>query len=490
MNGTIPAPRTRLLIGDSWRAGSDGTVRPVINPATGTAFAEVAEASAADAHDALAAAAVAQPAWRRRTGPQRAAYLLRIAELIRRDAELLARQVVQEQGKPLALARGEVDFAARFFDYFATFARGVTGEIMASDQPDQDVLIRTAPHGVVVGLTAWNFPAALFARKVAPAIMAGNCIVVKPHEDTPLTALALGRITQEAGLPPGVVNVVCGAGLTVGAALVRDPITRLVSLTGSVRAGKQIARAAADDLTIVSLELGGKAPFIVLDDADVDAAVTAAVAARFANCGQVCTSNERTYVHQRIADDFVSQYVAQASALRLGDPMEPGTDLGPKVSESELEKVERLVSGAEQDGARVVTGGARPPGQRFAQGYWYQPTVLTGLRHDMPIMREEVFGPVALIMPFEDLDEAITLANDTSYGLSAYVYSNDLRATMRLVDELRCGEVYVNNIGPEQVQGYHSGAGLSGYGGDDGVHGLERYLQRKTVYLSYGDAGR
>jgi lactaldehyde dehydrogenase/glycolaldehyde dehydrogenase len=489
MTVAVAPPQTRMRIGDSWREGSDGITRPVINSATGDPFAEVAEASAADAQDALAAAAQAQPSWRRRTGPERAGFLLRIAALIRRDAEPLARLVVGEQGKPLALARGEVDFAARFFEYFASFARGVTGEIMASENRDQDVLIRTAPHGVVVGLTAWNFPAALFARKVAPAIMAGNCIVVKPHEDTPLTALALAALTQEAELPPGVVNVVCGAGRTVGEALVRHPITRLVSLTGSVRAGREIARAAAEDLTVVSLELGGKAPFIVLDDADVDAAVAAAVAARFANCGQVCTSNERTYVHERIADRFVRQYVAQASQLRLGDPMEPGTDLGPKVNQIELEKVERLVSGAEQDGARVALGGSRPPGERFTRGYWYQPTVLTGVHHEMPIMREEVFGPVALIMPFQDLDQAVTLANDTSYGLSAYVYSNDLRATMRLVDELRCGEVYVNNVGPEQVQGYHSGLGLSGYGGDDGVHGLERYLQRKTVYLSYGDDG-
>lgn len=478
----------RLRIGDQWQPGARGEVRPVINPATGSPFAEVAEATPRDAHDALAAAASAQPAWGRLTAPERAAHLLAIAERIRAHEARLAELVVMEQGKPIGLARGEVDFAARFFEYYASFARAVTGEIVASENREQEVWIRTTPHGVVVGIIAWNFPAALFARKVAPAIMAGNTIVMKPHEDTPLTALALARLIEDAGVPGGVVNVVCGAGPIVGDALVRDPITRMVSVTGSVRAGKAVARTASDDLTVTSLELGGKAPFLVLEDADVDSAVAAAVAARFSNCGQVCTSNERTYVHRKVIGRFVDAYVDRARKLRMGDPMDPTTELGPKVNQVELEKVERMVAGAAEAGARVALGGRRPSGKRFVEGFWYEPTVLTDVRHDMDIMREEVFGPVAAIMPFDDIDEAIALANDTAYGLSAYIYSNDLRKTMRLVDELRCGEIYVNNVGPEQVQGFHSGTGLSGYGGDDGEHGLERYMRRKTVYLSYGDA--
>jgi len=486
MSATLYSPTTGLWIGGQASLVADGRTRPVINPATEEVIAEVAEAGAADVERALAAAAAAQPGWARQPSPERAAYLVQIAALIRRDADRLARLVVAEQGKPLAHARGEVDFAARFFEYFASFARAATGEIMASDNPHQDVLVRTLPHGVVVGIIAWNFPAALFGRKVAPAIMAGNAIVVKPHEDTPLTALALAALIHEAGVPAGVVNVVCGAGDVVGEALVRNPITRLVSITGSVRAGKAVARAAAEDLTIISLELGGKAPFIVLDDADVDIAATAAVAARFGNCGQICTSNERTYVHRRLAETFIDRFVALAADLKLGDPLLPDTDLGPKINRAELEKVERMVAKAGADGAQVVLGGGRPSGAQFKRGFWLAPTVLTGVRQDMEIMREEVFGPVAAITTFEDLDEAIALANDTAYGLSAYVYSNDLRATMRLVDELACGEVYVNNTGPEQVQGYHSGTGNSGYGGDDGIHGLERYLRRKTVYLSYG----
>jgi lactaldehyde dehydrogenase/glycolaldehyde dehydrogenase len=272
----------------------------------------------------------------------------------------------------------------------------------------------------------------------------------------------------------------------VGEALVRSPITKLVSLTGSVRAGRAIARAAAEDLTVISLELGGKAPFIVLEDADVEAAAAAAVASRFGNCGQVCTANERTYVHRRVADQFVDSFVAVARRLRMGDPFRSDTDLGPKINQAELDKVLRMLNTARNDGADVVLGGARPTGGEFEKGFWLAPTVLTGVRQDMEIMREEVFGPVAAIMTFDDLDEAIALANDTDYGLSAYVYSNDMRATMQLIDRLTCGEIYVNNVGPEQVQGYHSGTGLSGYGGDDGPHGLDRYLRRKSVYLSYG----
>ena len=477
---------TRLWIDGGWSPAADGRTRPVLNPATEEVLAEVAEAGSVDVERALAAAAAAQPGWARLTRPERAAYLLRIAALIRRDADRLARLVTAEQGKPLAHARGEVDFAARFFEYFASFARSATGEIMASDTRHQDVWVRTTPHGVVAGIIAWNFPAALFGRKVAPAIMAGNAIVVKPHEDTPLTALALAALADEAGVPAGVVNVVCGAGDVVGEALVRNPITRLVSITGSVRAGKAVARAAAEDLTIISLELGGKAPFIVLEDADVERAAAAAVTARFGNCGQVCTSNERTYVNRRVAEQFIDRFVALASDLKLGNPLLPDTDLGPKINQAELEKVERMVARAGEDGAEVVLGGGRPTGRQFERGFWLAPTVLTGVRNDMEIMREEVFGPVAAIMTFDDLDEAISLANDTAYGLSAYIYSNDLRATMRLIDELACGEVYVNNVGPEQVQGYHSGTKNSGYGGDDGVHGLERYLRRKTVYVSYG----
>ena len=477
-----------MLIGGEWRGASGGATRPVLNPATGEAFAEVPDGTREDAGAALEAARAAQPAWEALTGVQRAAYLTRIARAIEADAERLARVVVREQGKPLVEARGEIGGTAGFFDYFASFARAPMGEIMPSDAPDEDIWIRNVPYGVVAAIIPWNYPAALFARKVAPALMAGNTIVVKPHEDTPLSALELARVCEAAGLPRGVVNVVTGTGRDVGDALVRDRRTRLVTVTGSVRAGREILAAAAENITVVSLELGGKAPFIVMDDADVELAVRNAIHARFVNCGQVCTCNERTYVHRRVFDHFLERYVEVAGGLRMGDPMRTDIDLGPKVNQAEVDKVDAMVARAREQGAEVVLGGRRPEGGEFGRGFWYEPTVLTGVSNDMEIMQQEVFGPVSPVMAFDDFDEAIALANDTPYGLSAYLFTRDLKKMMRAVRALRSGEVYINKIGPEQFQGFHTGYGLSGMGGDDGHHGFDHYFRKKTVYVSYGEA--
>lgn len=477
----------QMVIGGEWRSAGGGKTRPVLNPANEEVFAEVPEATRDDAHAALVAAKAAQPAWAALSGVQRADYLKHIAELIRNDAERLARIIVREQGKPLVEARGEIAGTAGFFDYFTTFARARMGEIIASDNTNEDIWIRNLPYGVVVGIIPWNYPAALFARKVAPALMAGNTIVIKPHEDTPLSALELAKICETAGVPPGVVNVVTGAGVEVGDALVRDPITQLVTVTGSVRAGRQILQAASENITVVSLELGGKAPFIVMDDADLDLAVRNALTARFVNCGQVCTCNERTYVQRGVYDQFLDRYVDMAKHLRLGDPLRTDIDLGPKVNKPELEKIERMVARAQEQGAQVVLGGKRPGGKQFQKGYWYEPTVLTNVRNDMDIMQQEIFGPISPIMAFDDWEEAIALANDTPYGLSAYLFTNDLKKMMHAVQAVRFGEVYVNKIGPEQLQGFHTGYGLSGMGGDDGHHGYEHYFRKKTVYVNYGD---
>ena len=476
-----------MRIGGEWRGSSSGRTRPVLNPANGEAIAEVPEGTREDAHAALVAARDAQPAWEALTGIQRAAYLQHIATLIREHAERLAEIVVREQGKPLVEARGEIGGTAGFFDYFSSFARAPIGEIIASDNADEDIWIRNVPYGVVVGIIPWNYPAALFARKVAPALMAGNTIVIKPHEDTPLSSIELMKLVEAAGVPPGVVNVVTGAGVEVGDALVRDDITQLVTVTGSVRAGRQILEAAARNITVVSLELGGKAPFIVMDDANMDLAVRNAITARFVNCGQVCTCNERTYVHRRVFDQFLERYVAMAGKLRMGDPMRTDIDLGPKVNQAELEKIERMVARAQEQGAQIALGGKRPQGEPFRKGFWYEPTVLTNVRNEMDIMQQEIFGPISPVMRFDDFEEAIGLANDTRYGLSAYLFTNDLKRMMRAVQAINFGEVYINKIGPEQLQGFHTGYRLSGQGGDDGRHGFDHYFRKKTVYVNYGD---
>jgi lactaldehyde dehydrogenase/glycolaldehyde dehydrogenase len=477
-----------MYIDGSWVTANE--TRPVINPANESTVADVPEGDVEHAQRALEAARRAQREWGRRSGVERGAVLRAIADRIRGRREELARLVVAEQGKTITEARGEVgDAATGFFDYYATFERAQVGSMFAPDETNEQLLVKSVPYGVVVGIIPWNYPAALFARKVAPAIMAGNSIVLKPHEDTPLTALALARIVEEAGVPPGVVNVVTGAGRVIGDALVRNPITQMVSMTGSVRGGREILAAAAENITPVSLELGGKAPFIVLEDADIVAAVENAVDARFWNCGQVCTCNERTYVQCSVYDQFVERFVEAASSLRMGDPTREDVQMGPKVNKPELTKVEALVREAVEQGARVVLGGGRPEGEEFERGYWYEPTVLTGTTNDMDIVRREVFGPVLPIQPFDDFEEVVDLANDSRYGLSAYIFTSNLHRAMRAIDDIDFGEIYVNKIGPEQLQGFHTGYRLSGMGGDDGPYGYERYLRRKTVYLHYDGFG-
>jgi lactaldehyde dehydrogenase/glycolaldehyde dehydrogenase len=481
---TLLGPEPALLIGGR-RVTADQT-RPVEDPATGQELAAVPEATADQVTEALEAAAAAQRAWARTSHPQRAQVLAAVLEELDTHAEELARIVVAEQGKPIGEARGEIDGAKAFLDVALANKYRDVGELVAPDTAGEQIAIREEPYGVVVAIIPWNFPAAIFARKVGPALMAGNAVVVKPSELTPLSALAMARVCQLAGLPDGLVNVVCGAGRVVGRQLVEHPLTSMVTLTGSTRAGREILAQAADKVMAVSLELGGKAPVIVYPDADLDLAVRKAFEARFWNCGQVCTCNERTYVHASLHDEFVARFVELARGIRIGDPSSDDTQLGPKVSGPEWRKVKDLVDGAVAAGAKVVLGGDRPEGDRFARGHWFAPTVLTGVSNDMEIVQREVFGPVLPILPFDDHDQVIGWANSTDYGLTSYVFTESLRTAMRATDELEFGEVYVNEVGPEQFQAFHSGWKLSGLGGDDGRHGYDRYVRRKTVYLRYG----
>jgi lactaldehyde dehydrogenase/glycolaldehyde dehydrogenase len=479
-DGTFPA---KMLI--AGREADSESRRDVINPATGEKIADVPEATSGQVHDALAAARKAQPAWGRLAPIERAAYMKRVAELILREKETLARIVVTEEGKPIREARAEAAGAAEYFTYFAEFARRIQGEVLPADVQDEQMMIMRVPIGVVVGMIPWNYPAALVARKVAPAMIAGDTIVLKPHELTPLSALFMARLFREAGVPEGVINVVTGDGPTVGEQLITAEGVDLVTMTGSVHTGQRIMVAAAANLTPVSLELGGKAPFMVMPDADLDLAVENAAASRFMNCGQTCICNERTLVHEDIYDRFLEAFVARVKKLRVGDPRDEATDIGPKVSRRELEKVERMVEGAVRAGARIVLGGTRPHPGPTEHGNWYQPTILTNAEPSMAIMHDEVFGPVVPVMPFGTFGEAVSLANQSHYGLSAYLFTNDLKTVMRATREVDFGELYVNRIGPENLQGFHGGYRRSGVGGDDGVHGLEIYLKKKTVYINY-----
>jgi lactaldehyde dehydrogenase/glycolaldehyde dehydrogenase len=475
---------SRLYIDGRWIRG-EAASRPVLSPTTGQPVAEVSEASVEQTLLAIAAAKRAQPAWAAKSPLERAQVMKRVAALVRRDAERLAQIVVLEQGKPINEARGEVGGTSEFFEYFAEFARRIQGEILPSDFPGEQIWIQRVPIGVVGAIIPWNYPSALVSRKVAPALIAGDTIVLKPHELTPLSALEMARIFDEAGVPAGVVNIVTGAGATVGETISSSPDINLITMTGSVPTGKRIMAAAAANVTPVSLELGGKAPFIVMADADIDLAVRSAITSRYMNCGQVCICNERTLVQREVYDDFVQRFVAASAALRIGSPFDERTDLGPKVSLQELEKVERYVQQAVADGAKLALGGHRPVQLPTPGGYWFSPTVLTEVDPAMDVMRREIFGPVLPIVAFDRFDDALQIVNDSRYGLSAYLFTNDMPTIMRAVTDVGFGEVYINRVGPESLQGFHGGYGDSGLGGDDGAHGLETYLRKKTVYLNY-----
>ncbi|NHN86680.1 aldehyde dehydrogenase [Acetobacter musti] len=474
----------KLFINGEWVLPDGGSWLPVKNPATGEKLADVAKGNARDVDRAVAAAKNAFPAWARKTATERADYLYALNRLIERDKERLAAIITAEMGKPLKEARAEVEFATGLLRFAAENTRRLQGEIIPGSMVDEKILIDRVPHGVIAGIAAWNFPLALSARKIAPAVAAGNTIVLKPHELTPLASLALAKLVEEAEFPAGVINIVTGDGPDVGVPLVAHKDVKLITMTGSTPAGKKIMAAAAENLKEVRLELGGKAPFIVMEDADIDQAVEAAVSARFSNCGQVCTSNERTYVHEAVYDEFAAKLRDRIASLKVGDPTDPDTDIGPKVSLPELEKVSEIVAKAVSQGAKIELGGHRLTGKAYDSGVFYAPTLLTHVTQDMDIVHNEIFGPVLSLLRVRDFDDALEKANDCRYGLSAYLYTKDLGRIMRMTRELEFGEVYVNRGGGEEPQGFHHGYKESGLGGEDGQHGLEAYVQTKTVYLN------
>ena len=458
----------------------------VLNPATEEVIGTTPVATGDQVQEALEAARKAQKPWSRLTGVERGRVLRRWADLVDKNRDTFAKLIAMEVGKPLKEAYGEVDFGNSWFRYCAEFDRRIEGEILPADRPNEQMWIVPQAAGVAVGIIAWNFPFAVGIRKIAPALIAGCSLVLKPHEETPLSILELMKLADEAGLPPGVCNVVTGPGETVGDALVRSEIPAVISFTGSVETGKIISRVAADNVTLVSLEMGGKAPFIVMDDCDVDAAVDAAVFSRLLNCGQICIANERTYVHKKVAGEFLDKFVSRMKAVRVGNPLDEGTQLGPKVSRVELDKVARYVDEAKQAGATAVTGGKTfDRSGNYEKGYWYEPTVLTNVKQEMAIMRNEIFGPVVPVMEFDDFEQGIAYANDSKFGLAGYLFTNDVHKIMRAVRDMEVGELYINRGAGESIHGYHTGWKQSGIGGDDGKYGLEHYLRRKTVYLKY-----
>jgi len=473
-----------LYVGAGWRPAT-GEPIAVVDPVAERPLAQVPSATAAEARAALEAAHAARDAWAATSPIARGAQLRELADLIGAHRDELADALVSEVGKPTPQALGEVQFAEELLRYSAEWDRRMEGEILPGETAGEVVHLLRAPVGVVAAICPWNFPLAVLCRKLGPALVTGNTVVVKPSEVTPLSTIALFRlIAEHASLPPGVLNLVTG-GRETGAALVADELTSMVSFTGHKDTGKAIMAAAAANLTRVALELGGKAPAIVWRDADLDVAVPAVVTARHHNAGQVCTCAERVLVHEELLDEFTDRYVSAVESLRIGDPRR-GADMGPLVSAAQLAKTEAAVATARSEGASVVTGGGRPPGEAFATGYWHAPTVLRDVTAQMRIMHDETFGPVTPILGIGSLDEAIAVANDSRYGLSAYIFSRDYQAVMRTVEALRFGEIYINRTLGESLHAHHSGFGESGIGGEDGKWGLLRYTQIKTAYHHYG----
>jgi lactaldehyde dehydrogenase/glycolaldehyde dehydrogenase len=455
---------------------------PVLNPATEEVISEVPEADERSVKDAVSAAVRAQQSWAELPAIKRAGHLHEIANALRAKKEYLARIITEEQGKILPLARIEVDFSADYLDYMAGMARSYEGEIIQSDRLGENILLYKAPIGVVAGILPWNFPFFLIVRKMAPALVTGNTIVIKPSEETPNNACEFAKIVAESSLPKGVFNLVTGTGPTVGMALAAHPGIGMVSLTGSVGAGAAVMQAAAPNITKVSLELGGKAPAIVMDDADLNLAVKAIRDSRIINTGQVCNCAERVYVHEQISDDFVRRIIPAMQHTKYGDPFEDGIEMGPLVNKAQLHRVESAIEQGVKDGAELVLGGER---DGAGKGFFFQPTVLTNCRQNSPIMQKEIFGPVLPITTFSSLDEAIAMANDCEYGLTSSIFTRSLDAAMRTANELKFGETYVNREHFEAMQGFHAGWRKSGIGGADGKHGLEEFLQTRVVYMNY-----
>ena len=475
--------RQQVLIGGAWADARDGVTFEVRNPADDTCVGTVPGCGAADVECAIEAAHAAFAGWRDTPAKARGQLLRRWFDLILAHRDDLAAIMVSEQGKPLAEAHGEIEYAASFIEWFAEEARRVYGDVVPSPWPDRRMFTLRRPVGVAALITPWNFPAAMLTRKAGAALAAGCTVVAKPASQTPFTALALAELAQRAGLPPGVLNVVTGDAATIGVVLTSHHLVRKVSFTGSTAVGKQLLAQGAGTLKRVSLELGGNAPFIVFDDADLDAAVAGALASKYRNSGQTCVCANRVFVQETVFDAFARKFAAAVAQLKVGDGFTPGVDTGPLISTAALQKVEAHVADALARGATLLTGGAR----HALGGRFFQPTVLGDCTPDMQVCRDETFGPVAPLIRFTDEAEAIRMANDTEYGLAAYAYTHNLGRAWRLAEQLDYGMVGINAGVISTAEAAFGGVKQSGLGREGGRSGIDEYLE--TRYVNLGGLG-
>jgi len=471
--------RQQAFVGGAWCDADDGQTIAVTNPANGETVASVPHMGAAETKRAIDAANAAWPAWRKLPAKERAAILRKWNDLMLENADDLALLMTLEQGKPLAEAKGEVAYAASYFEWFGEEAKRVAGETLASPWPDKRIVVTKEPIGVCAAITPWNFPAAMITRKVAPALAAGCPIVLKPAELTPLSALAVAVLAERAGVPKGVFSVVIGDSKAIGGEMTGNPLVRKLSFTGSTAVGRLLMEQCAPTVKKISLELGGNAPFIVFDDADLDAAVEGAIASKFRNAGQTCVCANRLYVQDGVYDEFARKLAVAVGKLKVGDGREEGVTQGPLIEEKAVRKIEQHIEDAQAKGAKLLLGG-----KRHALGHsFFEPTVLTDVTSDMLVAREETFGPLAPLFRFKTEDEVIAMANDTEFGLASYFYARDVGRVWRVAEAIESGMVGVNTgIISTEVAPF-GGVKQSGLGREGSTYGMDDYLVVKYICM-------
>ncbi len=475
-----PLLREQCYIAGEWVNADSGATIAVTNPATGEVLGTVPKCGADETRRAIEAAEAAMPAWRAKTAKERAAILRKWFDLMMANQEELARILTMEQGKSLAEARGEIAYGASFIEWFAEEGKRLYGDVIPGHLADKRIVVLKQPIGVTAAITPWNFPNAMITRKAGPALAAGCPMVIKPAAQTPYSALALAVLAEQAGIPKGILSVVTGSASAIGGEMTSNPVVRKLSFTGSTEIGRLLMRQSADTIKKLSLELGGNAPFIVFDDADVDAAVAGAMASKYRNSGQTCVCTNRLYVQAGVYDEFVEKLAKAAAALKVGNGLEAGTEQGPLIDANAVAKVEEHVADALAKGARVLTGGSR----HELGGTFFQPTVLAGVTQDMAVASEETFGPLAPVIRFETEEQAIAMANDTEFGLASYFYSQNLSRVWRVAEAIESGMVCVNSgILSTEVAPF-GGVKQSGLGREGSKYGIDEYVELKYLCIT------
>jgi len=474
----------KLFIDGEWRDSEKGDELIKINPSTGEELGKFQAASKKDVDDAINAAYDAFHLWSDKTSVERSKILYKAEELILKNRNELVNILIQENGKILREAEDEVNGVIDQLQYYSEFARKITGHVVEGDTNRRKIFQYKVPYGVVVAITPWNFPAAMVIRKLAPALLTGNTVVLKPSSDTPFTAEWIVKIFIKAGIPNGVLNLITGKGNEIGDYIVSHKKVSLVTMTGSTSTGQRIMQMASENMAKLILELGGKAPFIVWKDADIKRALKTLIWAKFLNVGQSCIAAERLYIHKDIYKNFMEKFISLSKKLKIGDPLT--SDLGPLINDNALKSIMKFVEDAKADNSRIVYGGKKPELKgKFKNGFFFEPTIIENVNEDSPIFREEIFGPVIGAVEISEIDEVIEKANNSKYGLASYLFTKDPDFIFMASEKIRFGELYVNMPGPESSQGYHTGFRMTGQAGEGSKYGIEEYVKIKNVYIDY-----